>query len=161
MPVEPPLAEREFLLVDEAGTDRLGSILASFARPGLVIALVGTLGAGKTRLARAFAAALGVPPDEVSSPTYVLIHEYAGRLPIFHFDTYRLTDAASFDDLGAADYLEGDGVCLVEWADRVADRLPSDTWWVRLEPAGPTRRGLTLKAPAPVLEACERRLPAP
>ena len=128
-------------LETEADTDQLGARLAAVAVPGTVIGLVGNLGAGKTRLSRAFAEALGVPPEAIASPTFVLIQEYAGRIPIYHFDTYRLEDPDEFDALGASDYwTEAAGVCLIEWADRVADRLPADTWWIRLSATGPTTR---------------------
>ena len=131
------------LIVDvgsEAETDRLGRALAGLARPGTVIGLVGPLGAGKTRLARAVAEALGVDPGAVSSPTFVLIHEYEGRLPVYHFDAYRLSGPSAFDALGPGDYWDAGGVCLVEWADLVASSLPASAWWVRLEPGGETSR---------------------
>lgn len=130
-------------VIDEGETDRLGRALAEIVGPGTVIGLVGPLGAGKTRLARAIAVALGVDPGAIASPTFVLIHEYSGRLPIYHFDTYRLADGDEFDALGAAEYLEGDGLCLVEWADRVADRLPIGTWILRIEPTGAESRRIT------------------
>src|SRR5262249_1516944 len=102
---------------------RLGGLLFSRA----VIALIGTLGAGKTYLVRAMAEGLGIPDRRVvSSPTFVLIQEYTGRLPIYHFDAYRLHSAAEFFDLGSAEYFEGDGVCLVEWGDRVLTCLPPE-----------------------------------
>lgn len=133
-------------LASEADTARLGSMLAEVAEPGTVIGLVGNLGAGKTRLSRAFAESLGVPPDAIASPTFVLIQEYAGRLPIYHFDTYRLDDPDEFDALGASDYWsESNGVCLIEWADRVADRLPADTWWIRLVATGEQTRRAELE----------------
>ena len=110
----------------EAETDALGRALAGVVRPGDVIGLVGTLGAGKTRLVRAVAEALGVDPGAIASPTFVLIHEYEARMPIYHFDAYRLGGPDDFDALGASDYwAEGEGVCLIEWADLVADRLPA------------------------------------
>jgi tRNA threonylcarbamoyladenosine biosynthesis protein TsaE len=128
----------------EAETAALARALGQVVEPGVVIGLVGPLGAGKTRFTRALAEALGVDPGAIASPTFVLIHEYEGALPVFHFDTYRLRDADEFDALGAADYWSAGGVCLVEWADRVADRLPADTWWVRIEPTGPTSRRFVL-----------------
>jgi tRNA threonylcarbamoyladenosine biosynthesis protein TsaE len=103
-------------LASEAETEQLGRALALVVEPGVVIGLVGTLGAGKTRLVRAMAEALGVDPGAIASPTFVLIHEYAGTLPISHFDAYRLADSDEFDALGASDHwAEGDRLCLVEW----------------------------------------------
>ncbi|QDV36671.1 tRNA (adenosine(37)-N6)-threonylcarbamoyltransferase complex ATPase subunit type 1 TsaE [Tautonia plasticadhaerens] len=131
----------------ERQTDRLGRAIAGAVGPGVVIALVGPLGAGKTRLSRAIAEGLGVDPLAIASPTFVLIHEYEGRLPVYHFDAYRLDDPDAFDALGAAEYLEGEGVCLVEWADRVLDRLPEGAWTVTLEPTGPDSRGILVAGP--------------
>jgi tRNA threonylcarbamoyladenosine biosynthesis protein TsaE len=135
-------------VASEADTERLGRALAEVVEPGVVIGLVGTLGAGKTRLVRALAEALGVDPGAIASPTFVLIHEYVGRMPVYHFDAYRLANPDEFDALGASDYwTEGDGLCLIEWADLVADRLPRPTWWVRIELNGPTGRLLRVESP--------------
>jgi tRNA threonylcarbamoyladenosine biosynthesis protein TsaE len=128
----------------EQETDALGRALAELLEPGTVIGLFGPLGSGKTRLVRAIAEALGVDPRAISSPTFVLIHEYEGRLPVYHFDAYRLVNPAEFDALGPADYFQGNGVCLVEWADRVPGRLPQGAWSVRLEPLGTTRRRIRI-----------------
>ena len=133
---------------DEGEPERLGHALAGLIGPNTVIGLVGPLGAGKTRLVRAVAEALGVDPTAIASPTFVLIHEYEGRIPVFHFDTYRLGSQEEFDALGASDYFEAGGVCLVEWADRVADRLPRDAWSIRIEPEGDKRR-MILRLPGP------------
>lgn len=143
--------ELSLTLDGEADTAALGAALAGVARPGDVVGLVGTLGAGKTRLSRAVAEALGVDPGAIASPTFVLIHEYAGSIPVYHFDAYRLDDADAFDALGAADYwADGGGLCLVEWADLVADRLPPDSWWVAIGPgAGPGGRAATIRHPDP------------
>ena len=134
----------------EADTAALGATLAGLVRPGDVVGLVGTLGAGKTRLSRAVAEALDVDPGAIASPTFVLIHEYEGSIPVYHFDAYRLDDADAFDALGAADYWAGgDGLCLVEWADLVADRLPPDAWWITLAAgAEPGGRSVAIRHPA-------------
>jgi len=147
MRIERTAAGLEIEAVDEAGTERLGRALAGAVRPGTVIGLIGPLGAGKTRLVRALAEALGVDPGAIASPTFVLIHEYEGDLPLYHFDAYRLAGPDAFDDLGAAEYLGGEGVCLVEWADLVADRLPADAWMLRIEPTGPSSRQFLLALP--------------
>jgi tRNA threonylcarbamoyladenosine biosynthesis protein TsaE len=131
----------------ESDTERLGRALARVIGPGVVIGLIGTLGAGKTRLARAIAEALGVDPGAIASPTFVLIHEYEGRLPVYHFDVYRLDSSDAFEALGVADYWGGEGVCLVEWADRVVDRLPIDAWFIRIDPTGPEGRRFRIEGP--------------
>ena len=128
-------------LLDLPATMALGRRLGEQLGPGAVVGLVGTLGAGKTHLTRAIAEGLGVPDGRVvTSPTFVLIQEYEGRLPVYHFDVYRLADASAFLDLGAAEYLEGKGVCLIEWADRVRDWLPEETLWIELDITGPDSR---------------------
>ena len=133
--------DRTLVVVDsEAETQALGEVLARVIRPGTVIGLVGDLGAGKTRLVRAIAESLGADPSAISSPTYVLIQEYEGRLPISHFDVYRLASLDEFLALGSEEYFDGDGVCLVEWADRVAEALPRRSWWIRITRDGESRR---------------------
>ena len=130
-------------------TRQLGQELGARARftPGLVIALVGQLGAGKTHLTRALAEGLGLGDSRiVNSPTFVLLQEYSADLPIYHFDAYRLPNSAAFADLGAQEYFEGQGICVVEWGDRVADCLPSDYLRITLEVTGETSRRATLEA---------------
>jgi tRNA threonylcarbamoyladenosine biosynthesis protein TsaE len=144
------------VLKSEDETARLGCALAELVGPGIVIGLVGPLGAGKTRLVRAIAEAQGVDPTAISSPTFVLIHEYEGRVPIYHFDAYRLPNPQVFEDLGVADYWGGDGVCLVEWADRVRGLLPDDCWMITLEPAGPTTRVARIELPDPAAHLTDR-----
>jgi tRNA threonylcarbamoyladenosine biosynthesis protein TsaE len=139
-------------LSTEADTEALGHALATLAVPGLVLGLIGGLGAGKTRLTRGFAEALGVDPTAIASPTYVLIHEYDGRVPIYHFDAYRLARPEDFDALGASEYFAAGGVCIVEWADLVLDRLPADAWLVRLASTGPTSRSVIIQAPGSDLD---------
>jgi tRNA threonylcarbamoyladenosine biosynthesis protein TsaE len=137
-------------LPDLEATRTFGHRLAERLFPGAVVALVGELGAGKTYLARAIAEGLGVADGRVvTSPTFVLIQEHQGRLPIYHFDAYRLRAEADFADLGVNEYFEGNGVCLVEWADRVPGCLPADHLRVTLTVTGETSRRATVEATGP------------
>jgi tRNA threonylcarbamoyladenosine biosynthesis protein TsaE len=134
-----------FEAADLAGTQEFGRRLAALLEPGTVIALVGPLGAGKTHLVRAVAEGLGIADGRVvCSPTFVLIQEYDARLPIYHFDTYRLRNAEEFFDLGVGEYFAGDGVCLVEWGDRVERYLPADHIRITIDVTGPTSRRFIL-----------------
>jgi tRNA threonylcarbamoyladenosine biosynthesis protein TsaE len=134
-------------LPDPQATMALGRSLGARLFPGAVVALVGPLGAGKTFLTRAIAEGLGIADSRVvNSPTFVLIQEYSARLPIYHFDAYRLSTSAEFADLGAHEYLEGTGVCLIEWADRVEPFLPAERLTLTLEVTGETSRRLRLEA---------------
>ena len=134
-------------LPDLAATEELGRRLGPLLFPGAVVALIGPLGAGKTHFARAVAEGLGVRnPAAVTSPTFVLIQEYPARLPIYHFDAYRLSTAGEFAALGADEYFHGDGVCLVEWADRVGDALPPERLEVQLRPVSDHRREAEVRA---------------
>lgn len=112
-------------------TFQLGRALAGELRPGDVLALAGDLGAGKTHFTKGLAEGLGVAVD-VTSPTFTLIHEYpGGRLPLFHIDLYRLEDEDEVLGIGLDDYLESDGVTVIEWADKFAALMPKGTRWVR------------------------------
>ncbi len=124
----------------EQETALLGAALADALPPGSVVSLIGTLGAGKTRLVQAVAERLGVDRRRIVSPTFVLIQEYQGIRPVYHFDAYRLADSDEFLALGAEEYFDGNGVSLVEWADRVEDCLPRDRVEVRIEVTGETSR---------------------
>jgi tRNA threonylcarbamoyladenosine biosynthesis protein TsaE len=138
---------------DEQMTDQLGALLADTMPPGTVIALMGTLGAGKTRLVQAVAAALGVAAKAVTSPTFVLVNEYLqGRLPVYHFDTYRLRDDDEFIELGPEEYFDGAGLTFVEWADRVVDCLPPDHLQIAIEVLGNTQREFSISASSPALD---------
>jgi tRNA threonylcarbamoyladenosine biosynthesis protein TsaE len=122
-----------------------GEALGRSLGPGDVLALIGELGAGKTWLTKGVAAGLGVPPAEVTSPTFVLLHLYRGRLELAHFDAYRLRRGQELLDLGADEQLYGDGACVVEWADRVRDALPADRLEIEIEAVGENERRLTLR----------------
>lgn len=131
----------------EQETERVGQALAALVKPGDVVGLIGTLGAGKTRMTRALAEALGVDPAAIASPTFVLIHEYTATMPVYHFDTYRLSGPDEFAALGPDEYFEGDGVCVVEWADRVLDQLPARAWLITIEPTEAESRQVVVRFP--------------
>jgi tRNA threonylcarbamoyladenosine biosynthesis protein TsaE len=114
---------------DEATTKAIGAALAGLLDPGDVVGLAGDLGAGKTRLVQGAAAALGVD-DPVLSPTFMLLREYDGDLPVHHVDAYRLAGPVELEDLGLDEVLAADAVAFVEWADRVAAALPES--WLEL-----------------------------
>ena len=141
-------AEVEFVWLarSEADTAQLGGALASLLQPGDVIALNGQLGAGKTRLVRAVVEALGDVRQTVNSPTFVLIHEYDGRVPLYHVDAYRLRDSDEFLGIGGDEVLAGDRACLIEWADRIADVLPRDHLRIDINATGETERTLAISA---------------
>jgi tRNA threonylcarbamoyladenosine biosynthesis protein TsaE len=131
---------------DLGATECLGRRLAESLFAGAVVALIGPLGAGKTHLVRAVAQGLGISDRRVvNSPTFVLIQEYTARLPIYHFDAYRLDTPAEFFDLGAHEYFDGRGVCLVEWADRVETCLPAEQLRVTIAITGETSRRFTIE----------------
>ena len=131
---------------NEADTARLGAALADALPSGTVVALSGTLGAGKTRLVQAVAAASGVDVRDVVSPTFVLIHEYHGRRPIYHLDVYRIRDDDEFLELGPDEYFESTGVTFVEWADRVAACLPEHYLRIVIDVIGDTARIFSITA---------------
>lgn len=134
-------------------TEALGERLGRASRPGDVLALWGELGAGKTVLVRGFARGLGIPQRDVTSPTFVIVHEHwGGRLPLFHVDLYRVSreEAAS---TGWDESLAGGGVTAIEWPDRVGPLLPEDRLDVRIEHEGETERRIRLEPSGP--RACE------
>jgi len=123
--------------------ERLGGLLAA----GDVVALVGPLGAGKTWFVKGVASGIGVSDvRQVRSPTFILVSEYEGRLRLYHVDAYRLTSSEELEALGSRDFVFGDGVTVVEWADRVREGLPTDRLTVTFEHVDPTSRRLTFTA---------------
>jgi len=143
----PDLAVRERVVLtrDPAATRDLAARLAAAARPGDLLCLVGDLGAGKTQFAKGFAVGLGID-DVVSSPTFVLMTEYAGRLLMFHLDLYRLADAADALAGGLIDERQTEGVALVEWAERLGEALPTGRLDVLIDGTGDDERRITLRA---------------
>ena len=116
----------DYITNGEGETEALGCRLGRVLEPGTVIAYTGDLGAGKTAFTRGLARGLGVP-DRVTSPTFTIVNEYeGGRLPLFHFDMYRLGSSEELFDIGWEDYLARGGVCAVEWSENVDDALEGD-----------------------------------
>ena len=133
----------EFITNSPAETEKIGASLAEKLNPGAVIAYRGDLGAGKTAFTRGLARGLGAT-EPVTSPTYTIVNEYlSGRLPLFHFDMYRLTCSDELFDIGWEDYLERGGVCAVEWSENVADAL-EDPIIVNIEKIGEESRKITV-----------------
>ena len=120
----------------EAATKEYGYKLAEEAVPGQVIALIGDLGAGKTTLTKYIAEGLGVT-EHVQSPTFTIVREYhSGRMPLYHFDVYRIDDPDEMFEIGYEEYFYGDGLCVVEWADKIEELLPEGTRIIRLSYGG-------------------------
>ena len=127
------LQKRQFRLNSEEDTRALGLEIADALEPGDIVALIGDLGTGKTALTKYIAEGLGIK-EEISSPTFTIVKEYrSGRLPLYHFDVYRLGSGEELLDIGAEDMLDGDGACVIEWADIAADVLPADSLIVKLD----------------------------
>ena len=125
-------------------TEAIGQLIGTRLQPGTVIAFEGDLGAGKTAFTRGLARGLGAA-DRVTSPTYTIVNEYlGGRLPLFHFDMYRLHSSDELFDIGWEDYLERGGVCAVEWSENVRDALEG-ALIIRIEKTGDTSRTITLE----------------
>lgn len=137
----------DFISHSTAQTQRLGAKLGSLVAPGDVILLEGPLGSGKTMLTQGIAEGLGIT-DYITSPSFTLINEYrlrdsGGRLPLYHIDLYRLGDAAKEGvAMGMEEYIYGDGLCVIEWADRAPDLTPPDHLLIRMSIVTDTKRGL-------------------
>ena len=126
-------------------TIELGKKIGSHLKKGDIIAMQGTLAAGKTTITKGIAASLGIK-DEITSPTFCLISEYEGKMPLYHMDVYRLEGGEDFINLGVEDLMYGNGITLIEWSEKVMDELPKKTIILKLEPIeGTTERNITLE----------------
>jgi tRNA threonylcarbamoyladenosine biosynthesis protein TsaE len=129
----------------ETETQRLAARLGKLVQPGDVLALVGTLGVGKTCFVQGLAKGLGVPARErVASPTFNIVLPHEGRIPLYHVDLYRMVDPGELSEIGLDHYLYGDGVCAVEWLDRFPELAPKERLSIELSIAGPRRRMLSV-----------------
>ena len=136
----------ELLSHSPEDTEDIGARLAEQLEPGAVVAFTGDLGAGKTAFTRGLARGLGIP-DRITSPTFTIVNEYeGGRLPLFHFDLYRMDSPEELFDIGWEDYLDRGGVGAVEWSENVADAMPDGTVYVTIQrsPEGENTRKITI-----------------
>lgn len=136
-------------LPSRTATEAFGRIIGRTLAGGETLALSGELGAGKTALVRGIATGLGTPPNHVTSPTFVLIHEYRGRLPLIHMDLYRLRNMADAESIGLQEYFQGEAVTAIEWADKFPDLLPSDRLELTMQHKTPTTRTARMIAHGP------------
>ena len=128
-------------------TKKLGNALGKALKGGDVVLLNGELGAGKTTITKSIAKGIGIKSARyVVSPSYAIINEYDAKLKIYHFDLYRLANADEFHELGAYEYLDSDGVCLIEWGDKFTEAMPNQRLELKLEHAGEKERNATLTA---------------
>lgn len=130
-----------------ADTQAIARALGEALRPGDVVALFGELGAGKTVFCKGIGEALGIPPDRIVSPTFTIVAEHAGSVPLVHIDAYRLADEREADGIGMRELLSSEAVCVVEWAERIAGLLPTDCIQVTFTFSGDERRDIAIAAP--------------
>ena len=134
----------EFITNSPEETEKVGQALGNVLRPGTILAYEGDLGAGKTAFTRGLARGLGAK-EQVTSPTYTIVNEYlGGRLPLFHFDMYRLASSDDLWDIGWEDYLDRGGVCAVEWSENVAEAM-EDAVMICIEKTGEDSRRITIE----------------
>lgn len=134
-----------FISNTPAETEAVGWRLAEDVRVGSVLALQGELGSGKTQFTKGLVAGMG-SNAAVSSPTFTIVHEYRdGRLPVYHFDFFRVENRKSLARLGLDDYLFGDGVSVIEWADRFPEFIPEPARWIRFEIKSENQRAITFQ----------------
>ena len=126
-------------------TIELGKKIGAFLMPNDVVALIGPLGAGKTTLIQGIAQGLEVK-DYVTSPTFIIINEYQGRVPFFHIDLYRLDEVKDIEDLGIEEYFDREGVCVIEWAEKLAELTPKNAEKIEIEIVSETERKLCLSS---------------
>ncbi|SHF16786.1 tRNA threonylcarbamoyladenosine biosynthesis protein TsaE [Fodinibius roseus] len=140
--------DKEFVTHSPEETIAAGRRFAARLEAGDVVCLAGGLGAGKTHLVKGIAAGLAIDPDRVQSPTYTLIHEYEGEggLVLYHFDCYRMSSPQEAREIGAEEYFYGEGICVIEWPERIAALIPPEALWISITaPDKKTRKFVTGK----------------
>lgn len=125
--------KKEWISHSEDETKQIARTFATSLNRGDVVCLKGILGAGKTHFVKGIAAAFGIDETEVHSPTFTLIHEYKGRIPLYHFDCYRLKSVREALEIGIEEYLYGEGVSVIEWPERIQEVVPEHSIWITIE----------------------------
>ena len=128
----------------EEETMNLAKNIGDITKPGDIICLRGELGAGKTHFVKGFVTAFGISPETVSSPTFSIIQEYSGSIPVYHFDFYRLESAQEALEIGAEEYFYGDGVSIIEWPERIESLLPDGIKEIQISSINKTTRKITI-----------------
>ncbi|NIO04899.1 MAG: tRNA (adenosine(37)-N6)-threonylcarbamoyltransferase complex ATPase subunit type 1 TsaE [Proteobacteria bacterium] len=157
---------KKTLIIDShsaAETRRVGRLLGQFLKPGSLVALSGELGSGKTQFIKGLASGLGVDKNyQVTSPSFVLINEYPGRIPLYHLDLFRLSEGKDLEEMGLEEYFYGPGVTAIEWAEKATPFVPPQRIWVDIRWTGPNSRQLRIKAAgqknAQILEAVSKEI---
>jgi tRNA threonylcarbamoyladenosine biosynthesis protein TsaE len=138
------MTKREFYSGSPEETLTIGEFIAGSLEPGDILCLHGDLGAGKTQLVKGISRGLGLSEHLVNSPTFTLIHEYHGQLPLYHFDLYRLKNVSELREIGVEDYLYGKGVCIVEWPEILENDLPANAVHVTIKKIDASTRKLSI-----------------
>lgn len=146
VPMATSISPLDFILSSPGETESFGYAIGRLLRGGEVLALIGELGAGKTALVRGIVAGLGVPAASVTSPTFLIVHEYQGQIPVVHIDLYRLQKPEEIEAIGLSDYFTDDVVVAIEWADRFPQLLPEDRLEVRFAHRTRTTRQARVEA---------------
>lgn len=129
----------------EEETKKIARQFARNLKPGDVVCLKGELGAGKTHFVKGMAGAFDIPESEVHSPTFTLIHEYSGSVPLYHFDCYRMESVREALEIGAEEYFYGEGVSVIEWPERIREIIPPDAIWITITSSAPSNRKFVIK----------------
>jgi len=136
---------KELISESEEQTKKIAGKFAVGLMEGDIVCLKGELGAGKTHFVKGMAAAFGIDESHVQSPTYTLINEYEGKLPLYHFDCYRMEAVEEALEIGAEEYFYGEGVSVIEWPDRIREILPPEAIWITITSLAPTKRKFVIQ----------------
>ncbi|NGP77632.1 tRNA (adenosine(37)-N6)-threonylcarbamoyltransferase complex ATPase subunit type 1 TsaE [Balneolaceae bacterium YR4-1] len=138
-------SEKEFISESEEQTKKFAADFARSLKAGDVVCLEGDLGAGKTHFVKGMVTAFGIEESDVQSPTFTLINEYPGSIPLYHFDCYRMESVHEAIEIGAEEYFYGEGVSVIEWPERIRDIIPAEAVWITITSLAPTKRKFVIQ----------------